>query len=608
MSEAARIGAKATARPRLRMSLSAVALGSLALGAAVYYAACGLLIHQSFHSYGWDLGIFDQVLWSIAHGHGFHYSFRNMWYLGDHFQPMLVFLAPLVFLKLGAAPILVVQGLAFGAAVVPLHAAVRRLGGVVAAWGLSLAYVVSLGAARAVSFDFHPECFLPALAFTALWGLAAERPGVFVAATLAMLPIKEDAAFLVLGLCWVGWLGFGQRKPAQWIALGAVAYLLVVSLAVIPLVAHGNSNPLAERYPYLGHSVSSIFFHAITRPDLIYDHLRNWDTPRTLLYLFAGTAFLPLLRPKLLLPILLLLVPPLLSVNDHQRMLELHYGVVPYAFTFVVAAMVLEAGYLSRMIRLPTPPLPKEKKEPGDTPGAPGMGLRPLHLRFRGATPRLEKGEPGDTPAPPAEEGFAPSALPFVGRLTDLWRTRREEARTVTGKSGGAEDTENSGVTEFAARMPSPPPLSRFAGEGRFVWGVAGLVAVLAIAMFAWKSPLPPSFAVHRDRFDVDHHSDVAETFVNMVPGDAIVSAQANFVPHLSERHDIFEFPLITPRATFVLVDDKRDVPGYDLPDYVTCRSRLPEFGFALVRAEDGIELWERSAEDAGRLGSEGCR
>ena len=352
MSEAVRVGspARTVVRLRLRVSLSTLVIGSLAIAAGVYYAVCGLLIHYSFHSYGWDLGIFDQVLWSIGHGYGFHYSFRDMWYLGDHFQPVLVLLVPLIWLRLGPGPLLVVQGLSFGAAVIPLFAATRRLGGSTAAWALSAAYLLSLAVARADSYDFHPECFVPVLAFTALWGLAAGRPAVFAAATLALLPVKEDMVFLVLGLCWVSWLGFGQRRPAQWIALGSVAYLAVISLAVMPLFNHGNSNPLIERYPYLGHTPGSIFLHAIIRPDLIADHLWGADTPRTLLYLFAGAGFLPLFRPKLLPPLLLLLLPPLLAVNTQQQLLELHYGVVPYTYAFIVAALALESGYLRSLL------------------------------------------------------------------------------------------------------------------------------------------------------------------------------------------------------------------------------------------------------------------
>lgn len=236
--------------------------------------------------------------------------------------------------------------------------------------------------------------------------------------------------------------------------------------------------------------------------------------------------------------------------------------------------------------------------------------------------PSEKRGELGDTPRPPAEEGFAPSALPVVGRPFDRHA------------SAGAPRNSRHNVSELAKKKLTTSPLPRVrydperdpqwpsfaelraqeeeASEatttlGRSVVLVTGVVVLLAVAMFVWKSPLPPSFAAHLDQFDVDHHSEVAETFVDMVPGDAVVSAQASFVPHLSQRYDIFEFPRITPRSTYVLIDDKRYVPGYDAPAYETCRAKLPSFGFALVRAEDGIELWERTVEDAGRLGSEGC-
>jgi uncharacterized membrane protein len=487
------------------VNLTAVAVVALALGAGVYYSICAFLIHYSFHSFGWDLGIFDQVLWSLASGHGFHYSFRDMPYLGDHFQPMLVLLAPLAWLELGPTPILALQGLAFGLAVIPLHAATRRLGGPVAAWGLSAAYILSLGVARAVSYDFHPECFAPFLVFTALWAMMAERPGVFVASSLALLPLKEDMALLALALCWVAWLGFGWRRQAQWVGLASVAYM-VAAIALMRLIADGQPGPLTERYPYLGDSPAEIALHALTRPDLIAEHLWNGDTPRTLLYLLAGAGFLPLLRPALLPPLALLLLPPLLAVNDQQRLLELHYGVVPYAFAVVLAAMAVQPEHLSR----------------------------------------------------------------------------------------------------FAEWLPAPSPLRLVAAQWRPVFAV-GIVVAMASVMFAWKSPLPPSFAADWDRFEVDHHADVAASFVDMVPSDAVVSAQANFVPHLSQRRDIYEFPRITGRATYVLVDDRGAVPGYDWPAYNDCRAKIPLFGFALVREEDGIQLWQRSAEEAARYGSDGC-
>src|SRR5688572_2204429 len=54
----------------------AAALLSLSGLFAAYWSICSLLIHRSFHSNGWDLGLIHQVVWNSANGRLFHYSFR----------------------------------------------------------------------------------------------------------------------------------------------------------------------------------------------------------------------------------------------------------------------------------------------------------------------------------------------------------------------------------------------------------------------------------------------------------------------------------------------------------------------------------------------------
>jgi hypothetical protein len=44
------------------------ALGALVVATACYWTASSLLIHRSFHSNGWDLGLIHQVLWNSSHG------------------------------------------------------------------------------------------------------------------------------------------------------------------------------------------------------------------------------------------------------------------------------------------------------------------------------------------------------------------------------------------------------------------------------------------------------------------------------------------------------------------------------------------------------------
>ncbi len=484
----------------LRRHRTAIALGLVAAAAAAYLTVFGLLLHYSFHSYGWDLGIFDQLLWNTAHGRPFEYSFRDISYLGDHWQPALLLLAPLAWLGAGPAPLLVVQGLVFGAAAIPLFAAARRLAAPGPAWLATGAYLLGLAQARAATYDFHLEAFAPLLAFTALWALASGRPAVFLAAALAILLLKEDAVLLTLALCWVAWFAFGLRREAWMTGAFALVYGALVSLVLMPAFLGHDSNPLLERYGYLGDSAAEILFTALTRPDLLIDHLAHPSSGEAAFLLLLGVGFLPLLAPRLWPPLALLILVPLLSQQEQQRTLTLHYMVVPATFAMVVSVVALRCDVPQR-----------------------------------------------------------------------VWRAAAAKA---------------AGLSVLSARLAAP----------------AAMFA-LALGVFAWKSPLPPSFAVELDRYHVDRHSRIARSFLDMIPSAVPVSAQATYVPHLSQREDIYEFPRVL-NAEYVLLDRARPVPDYDQPRFKECQDALPRLGFDLIRQEDGIALWQRTRPAA----SESCR
>ena len=70
-----------------------------------------LVKHWTFHTYVYDLGIFHQMLWNSARGHWFASSLKHMNYLGDHFSPSLILLAPLTWLPRSVELLLIVGGL-----------------------------------------------------------------------------------------------------------------------------------------------------------------------------------------------------------------------------------------------------------------------------------------------------------------------------------------------------------------------------------------------------------------------------------------------------------------------------------------------------------------
>lgn len=318
-----------------------VLLLGMVAAAAGYWATSSILIHRSFHSNGWDLGLINQVIWNTAHGRLFEYSFRDISYAGDHFQPVLLALVPLKWLGTGPEALLVVQAIALALAAIPLYLAVRETAGERAAFALTGAYLVGLGVSRAVSFDFHPEAFAPLLAFTALWCLVTRRAVGFVVAGLLILSLKEDAALLTLALCWIAWLGFGERKPAVVLGAASVAYALVANYVVIPHYRGDDLNPFLERYSYLGDSpieaVLGIFLHPIR----VADQLGRWDALEASALVLASAAFLPLVAPRMLLPLAVLLLVPLLSQEPDQGALEFHYFLVPSTVALAIAAVAL---------------------------------------------------------------------------------------------------------------------------------------------------------------------------------------------------------------------------------------------------------------------------
>jgi hypothetical protein len=142
-------------------------------------------------------------------------------------------------------------------------------------------------------------------------------------------------------------------------------------------------------------------------------------------------------------------------------------------------------------------------------------------------------------------------------------------------------------------RLVPPWAANRLARNGHHAWP-AVLLGVPAL-LWLLGSPLPPSLAADLERFDVDHHAAVAQAFVREVPPGAIVSAQSPFVPHLSERQHVYQFPRVLD-AEVVLLDEAGPIPAGDIAGgYADCFAALPRLGFDEVRHDDGISLWRKT-------------
>jgi uncharacterized membrane protein len=96
----------------------------------VDYGTLALLRHRSFHSFGFDLGLFDQVFWNTTQGRFFESTISSAdphphSYLGDHWSPVFGLLAPFYSAYPHPETLVVIQTLFIGLGAIPIYLLAR---------------------------------------------------------------------------------------------------------------------------------------------------------------------------------------------------------------------------------------------------------------------------------------------------------------------------------------------------------------------------------------------------------------------------------------------------------------------------------------------------
>ncbi len=157
---------------RLRTSSSSFILLIAILLYVITFGTLATQQHLAYETSALDLGNYDQAMWNAAHGRGLTMSTQpdiSTHRMGHHVEPILYLLLPLYWLWPGPLTLLWAQTIALGLAAWPLFLlSARRLNSYWPALAIALAYLL-LPATEAVNlFDFHAVALSPLLM---LWGL-----------------------------------------------------------------------------------------------------------------------------------------------------------------------------------------------------------------------------------------------------------------------------------------------------------------------------------------------------------------------------------------------------------------------------------------------------
>ena len=332
----------------------------LALAAASLTAFAWILQTQLERLYGltapvWDLGQGQQVLWSLANGHGWASSYEyGKNFFGIHIEPIFIPIAGLERIWPTAAVPLVVSAAGLAAtgpaaylmfrAFMSAHPWARWL-----ALGLAAPMPFWAATQEAGGDQFHPENLALALAMLSTWAGLRQRRVLFWVLVVCTLCCKEDQTYtaFVIGLAVVRFGGEKMKAHGRRVMMLAASWLVIGAVLLAKLAAGAATPGLVYYWWIIKGGGQDYFLLAISRPD-------PWLVMAGLL---VGLLALPLLAPRWL----LLVVPPLaaslLSDHDPMERLQAHYVLI-VMFPLIIAAGVgarrlLERKDLPRLLPAP---------------------------------------------------------------------------------------------------------------------------------------------------------------------------------------------------------------------------------------------------------------
>ncbi len=306
------------------------ALLLVSLGAYCYAFAWLLhLRHSRFATLDFDLGIFDQNVWLLAHGRSF-LTTRGLEVFGHHANFGHLLLVP--FYWLGAGPNFldnVMVASVAAAAVVVFRMAARLSGSEWIALALALAFAWQPTTTWLLQESYHPEVMAILPLFLAFDAGQQRRWRAYALWLLLAVSFKEDVALAALMLGVLVAVR-GHRKAGIVTALAALAYFVLVIEVLIPHYAPQGAF-YQQFYGHLGATPGSAVGTVLTAPQRVFNQLRSAGAAGYARDMTIGYGFSPWLSPLPLLIGLPQFAANLLSQHSFTWSPRLHYAALVLA-------------------------------------------------------------------------------------------------------------------------------------------------------------------------------------------------------------------------------------------------------------------------------------
>ncbi len=290
------------AAPRFIRALPFVLVALGALAYACYFGYYTYCFYYSLRS-GYDLGIYDSLLWNMLHGGSFFKT--PPWvgpgrsHFGNHAEFFAYALLPFYAIKQNGGTLLIIQAVFLGTAAIPLYLVARRHIDRWPACILALSYLLYPALHGENLFEFH---FLPLGPFLLWWAwyfLEVRRDRWAAVFVLLTLSCREDVS------SWVAVLGAyflvtgRRRKVGLALAIIGAAWCFTLKFVAMPRVGGGESFTDIYKDLLPPHAKS---FGAVVQTVLANPGYTMWTMAENskliyLLQILMPLAFIPFRRP-----------------------------------------------------------------------------------------------------------------------------------------------------------------------------------------------------------------------------------------------------------------------------------------------------------------------
>lgn len=290
----------------------------------------------------YDLGVFENVVWKMANGHGATTALTSWNTFADHLSPVMVVFIPLYWIASTPMWFFAAQAVGLGAAVLFIRPLTEAVGVKTASVATLLvtAYAIQPAVWNAAINAFHPTTMaVPFLFLGCIAGLRQNNRVLWMS-FLVMVFLRDDLALAAVPFALVGWRAadsYGRRSRVLLIA-SAFGWTVIGSKIG---EAMGASRHFVYRYGYLGDSMTEAATHPIRTVVGLAQHFATWETVLFAMALVVPLALLPVARPAWFAMAAFVALPSLVADDRYLHSPAFHYGAPIAPFLILAAAGAL---------------------------------------------------------------------------------------------------------------------------------------------------------------------------------------------------------------------------------------------------------------------------